>query len=131
MLFYPLLYLSTSVLRSLRPETSCNAYCNQLFFFLSFGHATKHTGSYYPDQGSSSWPLHWKHRVLTTGPQGSLNCFQSPNFEHTVAPGPGCWRKRMSAPRTWSLYSEIFSFVPNPLVIFWISSLTHVLTKSF
>ena len=38
------------------------------FFF--FGHAIWHVGLQFPDQGSNPFPLHWKLRVLTTGPPG-------------------------------------------------------------
>ena len=31
------------------------------------GCAAWHVGSYFPDQGWNSHPLHWKHRDLTTG----------------------------------------------------------------
>ena len=33
-------------------------------------HAPRHVGSQSPDHGSNPWPLHWKHRVLTTGSPG-------------------------------------------------------------
>ena len=28
-----------------------------------------HVESYFPDEGSNLYPLHWKHRGLTTGPK--------------------------------------------------------------
>ena len=31
-----------------------------------------HAGSYFPDQGSDLKPLHWKCRVLSTGPPGKF-----------------------------------------------------------
>ena len=37
-----------------------------LFYFT--GHAVKHVGSYFPDQGLILCPLKWKPRVLITGP---------------------------------------------------------------
>ena len=38
--------------------------------FGFFGHTLLHAGSQFPDQGSNLCPLHWEHRVLTTGPPG-------------------------------------------------------------
>ena len=38
-------------------------------FFPFFG--GEHVGSQFPDQGSNSCPLKWKHGVLTTGPPGN------------------------------------------------------------
>ena len=32
-----------------------------------------HVGSYFPHQGSNLHPLHWKHRVLPTGPPGKYS----------------------------------------------------------
>ena len=52
-------------------------------FFLkkSFGHAVRHVGSQFPHQGSNLQPLHWKRRVLTTGPPGrSPRLFLKKNF---------------------------------------------------
>ena len=42
------------------------------FYFLNlvFGHAPRHVGSLFPDQGLNLCPLQWKRRVLTTGPPG-------------------------------------------------------------
>ena len=37
--------------------------------FLFFGRITWHAESWFPDQ-SNPCPLHWEHRVLTTGPSG-------------------------------------------------------------
>ena len=37
-----------------------------LFFFLIVL-ATQHVGSYFPDQGSTPYPLDWNHGALTTG----------------------------------------------------------------
>ena len=39
--------------------------CKRIFVF---GHAGWHVTSKFPDQGLNLQPLHWKHRVLTTGP---------------------------------------------------------------
>ena len=49
------------------------------FIFL-FGHAVCYEGSQFPDQGLNPHPLHWEHRVLTIGPQGSpkITNFKSP-----------------------------------------------------
>ena len=41
-----------------------------LFYFT--GHAVKHVGSYFPDQGLILCPLKWKPRVLNTGPLGKF-----------------------------------------------------------
>ena len=42
--------------------------------FSTFGCALWHVGPYFPNQGLNLHPVHWKHRVLTTGPPGkSLN----------------------------------------------------------
>ena len=40
-----------------------------LFLFIYF-FAAPLSPWYFPDQGSNLCPLHWKHRVLTTGPPG-------------------------------------------------------------
>ena len=44
------------------------------YFFLSlkksFGCAPKRVGSKFPDQGLNLHPLHWKHRILTSGLPG-------------------------------------------------------------
>ena len=40
---------------------------SKLFFFF-FCCTTQHVGSQFPNQGLNLCPLHWKHRVLTTGP---------------------------------------------------------------
>ena len=40
-------------------------------FFCFFDRATGHAGSLFLDQGSNLYPLHWKCRVLTTGPPES------------------------------------------------------------
>ena len=43
-----------------------------------FGHATWHVGSLFCDQGPNPCLLHWKCKVLTTGPPGKLLiCFFS------------------------------------------------------
>ena len=39
-------------------------------YFILFCHAMQHLGSFFPDQGLNPCPLHWKHRVITTGPPG-------------------------------------------------------------
>ena len=43
---------------------------------LCFGHALRHVGSQFPDQGSNPRPLQWQRGVLTTGrpwkPPGDL-----------------------------------------------------------
>ena len=38
--------------------------------FLFWPRATQHMGSQFPNQGSNLLLLHWKHRILTTGPPG-------------------------------------------------------------
>ena len=46
-----------------------------LYLSFLFGHATRHVGSQFPDQGLNSDPLLWKHTPLTTGlPGNSLGC---------------------------------------------------------
>ena len=40
-------------------------FMQELIFF--FNNITWHIGSYFPDQGSNPYFLHWQHRVLTTG----------------------------------------------------------------
>ena len=52
-------------------------YYGWAWFFLSsffkknfFGRTSQHVGSQFPDQGSNPHCLHWKRRVLTTGPPG-------------------------------------------------------------
>ena len=40
------------------------------FIFFIFVRVTWHVGSQFPDQGLNLSPLHWKFRVLTTGPPG-------------------------------------------------------------
>ena len=37
-------------------------------YFSFFGHSTSHMGSQFHDQGSDLHALHWKCKVLTTGP---------------------------------------------------------------
>ena len=48
--------------------------CGGVIFFYYlltyFECATQLVGSLFPDQGSHTCPLHWKHRVLTTGLPG-------------------------------------------------------------
>ena len=39
-----------------------------VFPFVFFGIVTWYVGSWLPNQGSKQQPLHWKYRVLTTGP---------------------------------------------------------------
>ena len=41
-------------------------YSLGIFFF--FGHAARHMGSQFPDQGLNPCPLHWEHGVLTARP---------------------------------------------------------------
>ena len=57
-----------------------------------FDHAIRHVGSQILNQGSNPLPLHWKYRVLTTGPPGksfnlSFESFNRPslltNFQST------------------------------------------------
>ena len=47
----------------------------ELFVGFSFGYTVRHTGSYFPDQGSNLWPLQWKWRVLTTELPGNSTGF--------------------------------------------------------
>ena len=44
--------------------------CSQLFIFFFWFLWQWHVGSQFPDQESNLQPLHWQHRVLTTGPPG-------------------------------------------------------------
>ena len=44
--------------------------CHTIFVPTFLGGAVWHVGSYFPDQGLNPHPLHWKRRVLTTGPPG-------------------------------------------------------------
>ena len=46
-----------------------------VLFYLFFGHAVQHGGTDFPDWGLNLGSLHWKLRVLTTGPPG-----KSPTF---------------------------------------------------
>ena len=41
-----------------------------LFFLFFVFWLRQHVGSQLPSQGSNLHPLHWKHRILTTGPRG-------------------------------------------------------------
>ena len=41
-----------------------------VFFFFGGGQAMRHVGSYFLGQGLNPHPLHWNHRVLTTGLPG-------------------------------------------------------------
>ena len=34
--------------------------------FACFGLSAWHVESYFPDQRSNPYPMHWKHRILTT-----------------------------------------------------------------
>jgi len=34
--------------------------------FAYFGLSAWHVESYFPDQRSNPYPMHWKHRILTT-----------------------------------------------------------------
>ena len=57
-----------------RIRTEWNLLEEYLYLFL--GRTVWHVGSQFPDQGSNPCPLHWKCRVLTTGPPGkSWNTF--------------------------------------------------------
>ena len=50
-----------------------------ILFLLFFGYATQHVGYYFLDQGLNPCFLHWKHRVLTSGPPGkSLKYLSTP-----------------------------------------------------
>ena len=49
------------------PGSPC---CVSTLFLKNFWHATKQAGSQFPDQELNLCPLHWKCRVLTTGPPG-------------------------------------------------------------
>ena len=55
--------------------------------FSFFGHTEWHMRSYFPDQVSNPHPLHWQHRVLTTGHQGSPcpNHFRSQRETRAIA----------------------------------------------
>ena len=67
-------WLSSTPLLSVPYQLQVGLYKKKKNFFLFFGCATWPVGSYFPDQGLNLHPLHWKHRVLTTGPPGtSLN----------------------------------------------------------
>ena len=39
-------------------------------YFILFGFAMQHVGSWSSDQGSNLCPLQWKHGVLIIGPSG-------------------------------------------------------------
>ena len=41
-----------------------------VFFWL------RHAGSQFPDQGLNPCPLHWEHKILTTGPPGKPLVFE-------------------------------------------------------
>ena len=58
------------------------------FIFL-FGHAMCYVGSQFPNQGLNLHPLHWEHRVLTIGPQGSpkITNFKSPPPQQASSTG--------------------------------------------
>lgn len=49
-------------------ETDYRQNFSNSFFFLFFGHAEWHPGSYFPDQRSNLSPLKWTHGILTIGP---------------------------------------------------------------
>ena len=50
------------------------AHTQTVFFsFFVFHHTLKHVGSQFPNQESDPRPLHWKHRVLTTGLPGKAH----------------------------------------------------------
>lgn len=44
-----------------------------LFYFYFFGCAAYHVESQFPNQESSLYPVHWKHKILTTGQPGKSN----------------------------------------------------------
>ena len=52
--------------------SSCSFYGNSShrFFCFAFGHTAWHAGSQFADKVWNPCPLHWKRRVLTTGPPG-------------------------------------------------------------
>ena len=41
-----------------------------IFYLFIFGHAVRHAGSLFPDQGLNLCPPQWNRGVLTTGPPG-------------------------------------------------------------
>ena len=53
------------------PSTSLPTFVSFLFFIFL---AVQLVGSWFPDQGSSPYPLQWKGRVLITGPPGKSPC---------------------------------------------------------
>ena len=58
--------MAAAFLPALSESGSFAAKSEGSFFFLFFGHV----GSYFPNQGLNLCPLHWKLRVLTSGPPG-------------------------------------------------------------
>ena len=66
------------------------------FFFKFFCHAIWPVGPYFPDQGSNPFPLHWKLRVLTTGPPRKslfLSFFLFFLITYLLVPGLRCSRR--------------------------------------
>ena len=49
-------------------------------YFFSFGCTLRHTESLFPDQGSDTYPLHWKHGVLTLDHQGDPCIYNTSQF---------------------------------------------------
>ena len=43
----------------------------KIIIIIFFGHTAQHVESSLPDQGLTLCPLHWKHKVLSTGSWGS------------------------------------------------------------
>ena len=50
--------------------SQCSSESSDQFFFFFL--ALSHVGSLFPNQGSNPFPLHWKCRLLTTGPPGKV-----------------------------------------------------------
>ena len=63
----PLLLLFLFSVNGKMTQMTCQV---NLYILFCFAHATRHAGSYFPDQGSNPCPLQWKHGVLTIGPPG-------------------------------------------------------------
>ena len=76
-----------------------NCLSSSLFFFWLYHLAC---GNFFPEQGLNPWPLHWKHRVLTTGPPGKVStAVLAPCTASEPSVTTGAIQKRFSIESKW------------------------------
>lgn len=57
-----------------------------MFCFIYFFWPLRHVRSYFPDEGSNLYTLHWKPRIVTAGPPGKSSSFSSVLFPNPPLP---------------------------------------------